>query len=112
MRGGLNRLPRFYCVFAQWFVQGDYLDSHVAHFREEAVQHGAAQKNVYRERADWPKTTCEMLSCCAKRMSALETFLSVRFTTFAPSSRAMRSYSSKRWRASGSSLRLSPGRVT
>jgi len=32
------------------------------------------RKMSQRERADWPKTTWEMLSCWAKRMSASATF--------------------------------------
>ena len=49
-----------------------------------------------RERTGCPKMTCEMLSCCAKRISASATFLSLRVTTCAPRSLAMRRYSSMR----------------
>src|ERR1700722_10655193 len=66
-----------------------------------------------RDRADCPNTTCEMLSCCANRIRASDTFFSVRLTTLAPSSRAIRWYSSSRWWASGSPCPLSSsGRVT
>src|SRR5580658_4104740 len=49
-----------------------------------------------RERTGCPNTTCEIFSCCAKRISASETLRSTSDTTCAPRSRAMRRYSSRR----------------
>ena len=63
---------------AQRLLHRDHLHGYVADFGEEAVEHGAAQQNVERERTGWPKITCEMLSCCANRISASATFLSIQ----------------------------------